>query len=66
MKPVVAAGTWDLGKVGLVFGLAMGPYGTLLALCWDRIGMMGGHSTIVLLHSDPSTSKASLDPAVSV
>ena len=51
---VVRAGTWDLSKEGLVFGLAVGPYGTLLALCWDRGTQMAGASKLVLLHSDPS------------
>ena len=37
-----------------MFGLAVGPYGTLIALCWDRGIQMGGASKLVLLHSDPS------------
>ena len=50
----VCAGSWDLSQEGLVFGLAVGPYGTLMALCWDRGSQMGGASKLVLLHSNPS------------
>ena len=54
VMPVLLAGSWDLSQVGLVYGLAMGPYGTVLALCWDKDGSLGSGSTLVLLHSDPS------------
>ena len=31
-----AAGTWDLGKEGFPYAITMGPYGQILALCWQR------------------------------
>ena len=30
------AGTWDLAQHGLPYALAVGPYGALLALTWQR------------------------------
>lgn len=48
------AGSWDLRKEGLVYGLAMGPYGTLFALTWDRDNSAEGGSRLLLLHGDPS------------
>ncbi len=30
------AGSWDVTEHGMVYGLAAGPYGSLLALCWNR------------------------------
>lgn len=31
-----AAGTWDLAEYGPVYALAVGPYGAVLALSWNR------------------------------
>ena len=30
------AGSWDVSRYGPVYALAVGPYGALLALCWQR------------------------------
>ena len=30
------AGTWEVKEHGLPYGLTAGPYGSLLALCWNR------------------------------
>lgn len=38
-----------------MFGLAVGPYGALFALAWDRDKKLGhGQSTLLLLHENPS------------
>ena len=31
-----SAATWNVGKFGLPFALAVGPYGAILALTWQR------------------------------
>ena len=46
------AGTWDVRQHGLVYALATGPYGVLLALCWDR-DAPGSPSNLVMLGSHP-------------
>ena len=47
----MCAGSWDLKKQGHVYALSIGPYGVLLALCWDREAA-GSPSRLVLLTED--------------
>ncbi len=41
------AGSWDVSVYGLPYGLAIGPYGALLALTWQR--NMGGDTYLIQL-----------------
>jgi len=41
------AGSWDVAAYGLPYGLAIGPYGALLALTWQR--NMGGDTYLIQL-----------------
>ena len=50
--PVPAAGTWDLGKEGFPYAITMGPYGQILALCWQR-EVPGQPTHMVLLAAGP-------------
>ncbi len=42
--------TVDLRRWGPVYAITMGPYGTLLALCWQR---GGGEPLVSVLHINP-------------
>ena len=50
--PAAAAGTWDLGKEGFPYAITMGPYGQVLALCWQREAP-GQPTHMVLLAAGP-------------
>lgn len=50
--PAAAAGTWDLGKEGFPYAITMGPYGQILALCWQREAP-GQPTNMVLLAAGP-------------
>ena len=45
------AGTWDLTEHGMPYGLAVGPYGVLLALTWQR--QIGGVNLVQLDRQRP-------------
>ena len=51
-KFFVLAGSWDLQREGKVYAIAIGPYGLLLALCWNR-DASGQPSSLVLLGKVP-------------
>ncbi|KAK9800913.1 hypothetical protein WJX73_010392 [Symbiochloris irregularis] len=50
-------GSWNLQKEGKVYAIAIGPYGLLLALCWDRDGS-GSPGHLVLLGRAPGEAHA--------
>ena len=49
------AGTWDLTEHGLPYALAVGPYGALLALTWQRTS--GAVNLVHLDHQRPGASR---------
>ena len=51
MRP--EAGSWDVKEHGMVYGLTAGPYGSLLALCWNRTADTVALVLLDALHGAP-------------
>ncbi len=58
-----SAGSWDVSQYGYVYGLALGPYGALLALTWQRSGN-DSPVHVLLLHEDTGMVASYLKGAV--
>ncbi len=52
--------TVDLRRWGPVYAITMGPYGTLLALCWQRGGAAAGVSVVHINPYDGARTNHSL------
>ena len=60
-----ASGSWDLEQYGLVYALAAGPYGAVLALSWNR-DKEGQPTHVALLSETPGDCQTSIeDPLLS-